>query len=255
MVSRLGVASGYRIPAAPLEKAFHEHGINLFYWGTFRTAAMAEAIRNISKTDRAKLVVMLQTYDHPGWWVRRSVEKGLRVLGLDSVEILLLGWVNRYPSRKLVDACLKLQQEGKVKHLAVSGHDRPFHGKLAAKPDTPFAAQMLRYNAAHRGAEQEIFPLVPAANPPGIISYTATSWSQLLKPGNMPPGEPPMTAAECYRFALSNPKVDVCMTGPKNEEQLTQALTALDRGPLSPAEMDRARRIGDFVHRRKGLFF
>jgi hypothetical protein len=45
------------------------------------------------------------------------------------------------------------------------------------------------------------------------------------------------------------------MTGPKNEEQLTQALTALDRGPLSPAEMDRARRIGDFVHRRKGLFF
>ncbi len=255
MVSRLGISSGYGIPAAPLEKAFHEHGINFFYWGTLRRAAMAEAIRNIAKTDRARLVVMLQSYDHPGWWVRRSVEKGLRALSLDHVEILLLGWVNRYPSPRLVDACLKLQQEGKVRHLAVSGHDRPFHGTLAAKADSPFGAQMLRYNAVHRGAEQEIFPLIPSANPPGIIAYTATCWSQLLRPGKMPSGEPPMTAADCYRFVLSNPQVDVCMTGPANADQLTHAITALDLGPLSPAEMDRARRLGDFIHKKKGLFF
>jgi predicted aldo/keto reductase-like oxidoreductase len=114
---------------------------------------------------------------------------------------------------------------------------------------------MLRYNAAHRGAEQDVFPFVPAANRPGIIAYTATSWGQLLRPGKMPPGEPPLTAADCYRFALSHPNVDVCMTGPKNADQLAHALTALDLGPLSPAEMDRARRIGDFIHRRKGLFF
>ena len=32
-VSRLGIGSGYGIPAAAVEKAFHEKGINYLYWG------------------------------------------------------------------------------------------------------------------------------------------------------------------------------------------------------------------------------
>lgn len=30
-VSRLGIASGYGVPAGAIEKAFHEHGLNYFY--------------------------------------------------------------------------------------------------------------------------------------------------------------------------------------------------------------------------------
>ena len=39
---------------------------------------------------------------------------------------------------------------------------------------------MIRYNAAHRGAEQDIFPHL-AAHDPGVVSYTATRWSYLLR--------------------------------------------------------------------------
>jgi len=35
-VSRLGLAGGYGISAAGVEKAFHEHGINYFYWSSPR---------------------------------------------------------------------------------------------------------------------------------------------------------------------------------------------------------------------------
>jgi len=105
----------------------------------------------------------------------------------------------------------------------------------------------VRYSAAHRGAENEVFEGLPAARP-GISTYTATRWGKLLRAKNMPPGEAPVTAAECYRFALSHPAVDVCMAGPKTEQQMLEGLLALSQGPLDSTEMERVRRIGDHVH-------
>ena len=64
----------------------------------------------------------------------------------------------------------------------------------------------------------------------------------------MPPGEKPLTAAECYRFALSHPAVDVCMSGAKTVEEMRQNLAVLDGGPMTGDELERVRRIGDFVH-------
>ena len=159
-VSRLGIASGYGVPDHAVERAFHEHGINYFYWGA------------------------------------------------------------------------------------------PRFRELLQRPSSPIDVFMVRYNAAHRGAETEIFPHLPAENRPGVTTYTATRWGQLLKPAKMPPAdrERPLTAAECYRFVLTSPHVDLCMTGPSSAAHLEEALKALDAGPLSDEELARARRIGDHVH-------
>jgi aryl-alcohol dehydrogenase-like predicted oxidoreductase len=173
---------------------------------------------------------------------------------LDQVEILLLGWFNRYPSRRIIDSCLKLKQEGKIRFIGVSGHNRRFHGELLGRADSPFDLQMFRYNAAHRGAEQDILPFVPAVYVPGLLAYTATRWGALLREKKMPLGERPLSASDCYRFVLSNPAMDICMTGPANADQLAEAVQTLDLGPLSPAEMDRVRRIGDHVHGKSRLF-
>jgi predicted aldo/keto reductase-like oxidoreductase len=67
----------------------------------------------------------------------------------------------------------------------------------------------------------------------------------------MPPGEKPRTAADCYRFVLSHPAVDVCMSGAKTVEQMRQNLALLETGPMTEAELERMRRIGDFVYGRK----
>lgn len=253
-VGRLGVGASYGVPAAPLERAFHEHGVNYFYWGSMRRHGMRDAIRAIAKTDRERLVVVLQSYDRTGALMRPFHERGLRALGLDRADVLLLGWHNSYPSRRVVDAALALKDAGLTRFIAISGHERPLYARYAeqAKRDpgsSPFDIFMFRYNAAHRGAETEIFPhLDDSPARPGVTCYTATRWGQLLDPKRMPPGERPMTASECYRFVLSNPKVDLCMTGPKNAEQLDAALQALEAGPLSEEEMARIRRIGDHVH-------
>ena len=109
----------------------------------------------------------------------------------------------------------------------------------------------LRYNAVNRGAETEIFPSLPAEDRPGIADFTATAWGKLLNPKKMPAGEKAPTAAECYRFALSHPAVDVCMTGARTEDEMRQNLQTLEQGPMTEEELARMRRIGDHIYGRR----
>jgi hypothetical protein len=123
---------------------------------------------------------------------------------------------------------------------------------------------MLRYNAKHPGAEQDVFPHL-AARRPLVIAYTATSWRQLLKPIKgieMAPwpgraqenGVPPPLSPElCYRFCLSSPHVNVVLTGPKTRSQLDENLVALEAGPLSDDEERWVRQYGKKVKARRRL--
>ena len=77
-----------------------------------------------------------------------------------------------------------------------------------------------------------------------MVAYTATSWKQLLNSRKLAAGEKVPAATDCYRFVLSRPEVDVCMTGPSNAAQMEEALRALDLGPMSDAELAWMRRVG-----------
>jgi aryl-alcohol dehydrogenase-like predicted oxidoreductase len=231
-----------------LEAAFHEHGVNYWYWSLRKRQGMTEAVRRLAPSDRDRVVIAMQTYDHTGLFMRRYHEKGLRTLGIDCADVLILGWFNRYPRPRVLDKALQLKAQGKVRFLAMSGHHRPTHGAVARRADSPIDILMVRYNAAHRGAEQDVFPQLPAESPPGVTTYTATRWGQLLQAKKMPPGEAPLTAAECYRFALASPHVDLCLVGPRSDRELAEALTVLDSAPLSDDELARLRRIGDHLH-------
>jgi len=245
-VSRIGLAAGYGVPTSAVLRARHEYGVNYFYWVP-RKPAMGLALRELARESREDLVVAIQSYDHIGIFLNRSVEKALRELSVDCIDILFLGWFNRMPGRRLLDLCRSLKESGKVRFLGVTGHNRRFHGEMARSPDTPFDVLQVRYNAAHRGAESEVFEDLPAERP-GITTYTATRWGQLLKAKTMPPGEKPMTAAECYRFVLSHPAVDLCLAGPRTEAEMLEALEALAQGPLTAEQTEHIRRIGDYIH-------
>ena len=105
-----------------------------------------------------------------------------------------------------------------------------------------------RYNAVHTGAESDIFPYIPGQKRPGMVAYTATSWRQLMDPRKVPKSEKVPTAGDCYRFVLTRPEVDVCMTGPANSAQMAHALEALRQGPMSETELAWMRRVGAAIH-------
>ncbi|HOD65615.1 MAG TPA: aldo/keto reductase [candidate division Zixibacteria bacterium] len=253
-VRRLGLSASYW----PGKKTIYEAvdcGVTLFFAYGF-DFQMIRALRNLFRTGRDRFVVVTGAYNliwtHTD--VRKSCEKRLRQLGTDYLDYFLFLGVMKpreFPARVQEDL-LRLREEGKVRGVGVSCHDRRFAGQLIAegRVDT----LMMRYSAAHRGAETDIFPHV-AAHHPTVISYTATRWRQLLRrPRGWPADRPIPTAPQCYRFVLSHPCVDVALTAPSNAAQLRQNLLALEQGPLADEEMAFMREFGDVVHGRRPWF-
>ncbi len=256
-VSRLGFGGSYGAPGEAFEEAY-DKGCNYFYFGSGRRkAGMRQAIKNLcSKGKRSELVIAVQTYARKGILTDYLFNRTLKSLGLKYADILMLGWHNSTPSQSLIEMALKLKEKGLIRFIGMSGHNRKLFAELAK--DDRLDLFQIRYNAAHRGAEEEVFSQLPANNPserPGIISYTATRWGQLLQTKKIPPDEKPLTSADCYRFAMSNRSVDICLCGPKNMNEAKSALQALEMGPLTSEEMDRIKKIGDYVHSKsKSLF-
>jgi aryl-alcohol dehydrogenase-like predicted oxidoreductase len=249
-VSRLGIGSSFGASTAVIESAV-ERGVNYLYWGTFRRAAFGRAMRNLAKRNREGLVLTVQSYSRLPGLVGPSVDVALARSGVGYFDFLLLGAQNSRPTEAYVEAFLKLREQGKVRHLAMSTHNRPLLPSLFDEYQggtSPFDVFMFRYNAVHRGAEQDVLPFVPRERRPGLIAYTATRWGHLLDPKKMPEGEAPLSASDCYRFALMQDEVDMVLCGPSNQEQMDEALRALDRGPLDEDELERMRRIGDHIY-------
>jgi aryl-alcohol dehydrogenase-like predicted oxidoreductase len=250
-VSRLGIGSSFVTSPRFVEEAV-EQGVNYLYWGSLRRSAFGQAIRNVARKNREGVVLTVQSYSRVGALVAPSVELALRRTGVEYFDFLLLGMWNQPPRAGIVEAALRLRAQGKVRHLMLSTHNRPSlpdHFRRFEAGESPYDVFMLRYNAVHRGAERDVFPHVPARRP-GLIAYTATRWGHLLDPAKMPPGEAPPPARDCYRFALSHAAVDLVLCGPKNREEMQEAIRALDAGPLTPEEQARMRRIGDHVYGR-----
>jgi aryl-alcohol dehydrogenase-like predicted oxidoreductase len=252
-VGRLGIASSYGAPAQAYEEAF-ERGCNYFTVGTFlrgRSKEMIRAICNITaKGKREELVLSLYDYTHSPVLGQSHFRRGLKTMGLEYADVLLLGFYPRKPRKGIMKWALELKEQGLVRHLALSSHQRTVFPRLVNEGE--FDLFHLRYNPVHRGAEKDVFPLLPAENKPGIVSYTATRWGQLLKENKMPPGEKPLSANECYRFVLQNPSVDVVMTGARSLEMMRENLQTLEMPALSPEQMERIRKIGDHLYCKPG---
>lgn len=245
-VHRLGLAFNFGVETRAVEEAL-EQGVNYLFWTTLRTGKALPAVKAALKRDRERVV--LAAGPGVGWFagnVRRGTDKLLRKLGTDYIDVLHLFWLGRMSaySDAVVDELLRLREKGKIRALGASIHDRERAGRLAT--DSALDLFMIRYNAAHPGAENDIFPHL-AHRKPSVVAYTATRWRKLLRAPRGWTG-PVMTAGDCYRFCLSSPHVDVALCGPSNGDQLRDNLAALEKGPLSEEEEAWMRDFGRTVH-------
>ena len=249
---RLGLATNYGVNGQDLEWAL-EQGINYIFW-TPNARKVTKSLKAAIKRDRESFVLACgPSTGYFGGSIRRSCDRLLKKLATDYIDVFQLFWLGRTSAwtRPAIDALVSLRESGKVRAIGVSIHNRKRAGKLAE--DSPLDMLMIRYNAAHPGAERDIFPHL-AKRKPAIVAYTATRWRGLMK---RPKGwnGPVMTAVDCYRFCLSNPHVDLVLTGPKNHQQLQENLYHLrDKGPLSEEENRWISDFGQIVHKASSRF-
>ena len=253
-VCRLGLSASYRPGRRAILTAI-DRGVNYLFAYGFDTQ-MVSTLRDVFKTRRHDLIVATGGYNWILWHsnLRKTLERRLRQLGTDYLDVFLFMGVMKpehFPDT-VVEEMVRFREEGKVRAIGISTHNRRLAGAQAAKGNLDVL--MIRYNAAHRGAEADIFPHL-ATHDPGLVSYTATRWSFLLrKTKGWPADRPIPTAGQAYRFVLSNPHVDVVLTAPSNSRQLDENLDSLRTGLLDPTEMTFMREFGDAVHHDRKWF-
>lgn len=259
-VLRMGVAGNYGIDSDSIRWAA-DQGVNYWLYGnSFKK--ITEGIRDVINKNREEHIVAHLGWGYFGGQIRKRVEKALRQLNTEYLDVYKLSWLSKssFYNSSTIKTLLQLKKEGKIKAIGTSIHDRIRAGRLAQ--DSEIDVFMIRYNAKHPGAEQDIFPHLAKRNP-AVVSYTALAWQQLIKPlktteirpwpGSDESNIPPLTPELCYRFVLSNPNVHVVLTGPKNQEQLAANLKVLEKDVLSPEELQWVRDYGQLVRSKKRM--
>lgn len=255
-VSRLCLAAGYATDPRTVPAAL-EAGINFFYWGSIRRPSFGGELAKVATGARDDIVLAVQSYSRSAALLDLSLTRALRTLGTDRADVLILGyWSGGVPGR-ILEHAIRLRDAGRVRAICVSTHDPAwfFSAEGIAEGAAEVDILMLRYSAADRSGS-EAFLSDPRLSPrPAVISFTSTYWGRLLEPSNMPGAEPAPSAADCYRFALSNPGVDVALCGAANPQQVAEAAAALHAPAMSDEEANRMRRIGDHVLRNSRPLF
>ena len=220
-VGPLGISASYGVPAGGVERAVdagHDVSSTGAACGARRSARpcgawRGTAIASCSSSSRTRGSAAAMTW---------SVERALRRIGYEHADVLLLGYWNGPVPPRILDTARTLQRPG-PRELPRGLEPQPVARGGTSPPAAISTIVHLRYNAAHPGAERDLFPRLTAERRPGIVAFTATSWGQLLNPRFTPAGERTPTAGDCYRFVLSHPAVDLCVTGPATDDHVEQA--------------------------------
>jgi predicted aldo/keto reductase-like oxidoreductase len=239
-------------------------GVNFLNWSAFAEGPPDDQVFPAAVAalghDRDRVVVCVQFAARTASEAARELRSVLSAIRSDYVDVLTLYYVERTDEWEAlrgpggaVEYLRAARADGVVRRLGVTSHQRPLAAAMAISG--VLDCVMVRYNAAHRGAEREVFPVTTARGLP-VIAYTATRWGALLGPTpDDPPGFTPPPAPAWYRFALQQPAVAVVLAAPHTRAELDEDLAVLAApGPLSDEEYESLARRGERVRIHAGRF-
>ncbi len=264
-VCRLGLASYGQTAITPDDVlSAVDQGVNFLNWqgladGATNVDAFSAAVSSLG-TGRRSVVVCVQFGARNQGDAATELRSVLAALGTDYIDILTLYYVERKDEWEEIiapDGALRYLQQAKrdgiVRRIGITSHQRNLAAEMARSGllDTI----MIRYNAAHRGAEREVFPVTQPLGLP-VIAYTALRWGALLRPTSEDPvGFTIPRPAAWYRFVLQHPAVAVTLAAPQTQAELKEDLGVLvAQGPLRDEEYAALAEQGERVRRHAGSF-
>jgi aryl-alcohol dehydrogenase-like predicted oxidoreductase len=282
-VSCLGLGGGGGISSEDTLYAF-DQGINYFFYSSdlhhYIYSSMSDALRQLcgrSSTVREKVVLATVTYIKSPEMALAALMDQFVELGIDYIDVLFWGWIGTNDAQALHD-CLQLSPDlrgansvyqrtiekmfgvserlkkmGAVRYIGASFHDINLAQQWLRSPLLDVV--MVRHNVAHRSAQSQIFNQLDIHDTqrPGIVTFKSTgSHSGVLweAPAGLPAGCWQPSVPDLYRYSLSQNCVDVCLTGLRSREEIDAAIAGVQKGKLTPAQLDYLNLYGD-LHRNR----
>ncbi len=241
-VSPLALSGAYELPPRVYERAI-DAGVNLFFW-----EPGYQSLSRVLREQRQRVHIITGSYEGDRSSITTDVERALRRLKTDCLDVFLLFWV-RSPERlsdEVRETLIQLKTDGKIRAAGISTHDRSLAQDVVESG--AIDVLMTRHSAAHPGAEQSLFPQCERAGV-GLLTFSATSYGRLLRaiPGQPAPLIRP-TAADCYRYSLAQPGVTAVISAPGYPSELDENLTVLRDLHLPEERRLNLIRHGEAVH-------
>lgn len=259
-VCRLGLATrgGSGIRAEDVHWAI-EQGVEYLNW-CGKPDGLSWAVAELGRK-RRRVVVAAQFQARTAGEAEREWDRLCRELGTDLLDVLTFYYVESEEEWRRItgpggayEFLAEQKRAGRLRMIGLTSHQRKLAARWAGSGLLDLL--MVRYNAAHRGAEQDVFPVTRRLGLPAVV-FTCLRWKALLEPTpEDPPGFRPPKAVECYRFCLSHPDVAVALTAVANRAELEDNLRLLEdwRG-CSEEELAELRAHGDRVRRHAPTFW
>jgi predicted aldo/keto reductase-like oxidoreductase len=256
-VCRLGLATrgNTHLKSVDVLRAV-ERGVNYLNW-CGHPDGLSSAVAGMG-SHRRQVVLAAQFQSRSARDAEREFASMLVELNTDYIDVLTLYYVE---SQKEWDELIEpggaweylaeQKQRGRLKMIGLTSHQRALAAEWAQSEKLDLL--MIRYNAAHRGAEREVFPVTRIP----VVTFTGLRWKALLdRTPDDPPDFAPPSAVECYRFCLAHPAVAVALAAPENRDELEQDLMLLDdwRAPEEQVR-ETLRAHGDRVRKNAGVFW
>lgn len=94
-----------------------------------------------------------------------SLNRSLKHLGVDYLDLYLLHWQGSVPEQETVDAMEKMRTLGKIKAWGVSNYDTVDMKRLLALPGGEHCqSNQVHYNVEHRGTDFDLMPFMREKN-------------------------------------------------------------------------------------------
>ena len=205
-------------------------------------------------------------------------EQSLTRLGVDDVDVLLIHGIDQYGQGEsavelvrdngMIDAMKGLRQEGKVRFIGVSGQ-LPELVPAVASGEFDVALTYNSFNLLVREAEHALLPLAKergvglvlgGAFYQGLLTGIADRlvpekgrWFERNDPGwhqtgallarvqalrDLVGGDKRALRRLALRFAISDPRISVVISGMSRPEEVEENAAAVEAGPLSAAELE-----------------
>jgi aryl-alcohol dehydrogenase-like predicted oxidoreductase len=277
-VSCLGLGGGGSISSEDTLYAF-DQGINYFFYSSdlhhHIYSSMAGALRKLcgrgssvrEKVVLATVTYMIRTPDTVFTYLHDQFEE----LGIDYVDVFFWGWIdsnNADAFTKCISASDKLRgpntiyqqaietmfgtserlkKMGAVRYVGASFHNLNLAQQWLNSPLLDVV--MVRHNIAHRNAQSRVFANLDAGDPQrsGIVTFkSAGMYTPLWElPANLPSGCWQPSVPDLYRYSLSQNCVDVALAGWRTREEVDAAIQGVQKGKLTPQEIDYLNIYGD----------